>query len=201
MQKIKNHFKKHDPLLHEWMLKIQPINKITPIDSSEYFIRLCGSIIGQQLSSKAGDTIQARFEKLFADGRPDPKSVSKISHEKLRAVGMSNAKAQYVKNLADAIINRTIRFQNLGDLDDETVIGELTKVKGIGRWTAEMFLMFALGREDVFSHGDLGLRKGLQLIYGLPSKPTIIQVNKIINIWSPYKSYASRILWMSLELK
>jgi DNA-3-methyladenine glycosylase II len=99
------------------------------------------------------------------------------------------------------VLDKTIHLEKLDKLSNEEIIRELTQVKGIGPWTAEMFLMFSLKREDVFSHGDLGLRNAIQKIYGFKEKPTIQQVEKIIKKWSPYKTYACRILWKSLMIK
>ncbi len=112
---------------------------------------------------------------------------------------MSNAKAKYVKNLAETIIKGIIEIDNLDDLSDEEVKKELLQVKVIGPWTAEMFLMFTLVRPDVFSHGDLGLKKGIKKIYRFKKDPSIKTVEIIIKKWSPYKTYACLILWESME--
>jgi DNA-3-methyladenine glycosylase II len=128
-----------------------------------------------------------------------PRHVLKLKDQALRDVGLSWAKASYIKNLAEKVNNQEVRLEKLSKLDDEAVIAELVKVKGIGPWTAEMFLMFSLGREDVFSHGDLGLRNGLVKLYQLRKPPTIERANRIVNRWSPYKSYGSLALWHSLD--
>ncbi len=112
---------------------------------------------------------------------------------------MSNAKAKYLKYLAEAVISGKLQLNKLDSLPDEEVKKQLIQVKGIGPWTAEMFLMFTLGRPDVFSHGDLGLRKGLKKIYGFKKDPSIKKVEKIIQKWSPYKTFASLILWEVIE--
>ena len=114
---------------------------------------------------------------------------------------MSHAKARYIRNLAEQVTNRGIQIQQLDAMTDEEAIAELTKVKGVGRWTAEMFLIFALGRNDVFSYGDLALKKGMQKIYKLREEPSPKRVEQIIQKWSPYKTYATRILWASLKLE
>jgi len=129
-----------------------------------------------------------------------PFDILSMSHGQLRATGMSNAKARYVRNLAEEIVHGDLPISSLDSMTDEEVIDKLTKVKGIGPWTAEMFLMFTLGREDVFSFGDLGLKKAIIKIYGFKKDPARKQIEKIISRWSPYKTYASRILWASLEL-
>lgn len=196
-----NHFKKVDPILHEWILKIEAIPPITPLSTEQYFTRLCDDIVSQQLSGKAASTIFSRFVKLFKNETINPQELLQIPHEKLRSAGLSNAKATYVKNLAQHVIDGSLDLSKLPKLDDEAVITALTKVKGIGRWTAEMFLMFSLGREDVFSHGDLGLRNGLKKIYKFKREPSKKRIEAIVKKWSPYKSFASRVLWKCLEIK
>jgi len=200
MKEILNHFKKNDPILYSYFLKIgklEPIKKDIP---RNYFSRLCKEIIGQQLSDKSSEAILSRFNILFSNRCARPSDVMSLSHDKLRATGMSHAKARYVRNLAEAITKGDIRTADIDSMTDEEVIAELTKVKGIGPWTAEMFLMFVLGRKNVFSFGDLGLRKAMRNIYGFKKDPTKKQMEKIIAHWSPYKTYGSRVLWHSLEL-
>ncbi|MBI4973220.1 DNA-3-methyladenine glycosylase 2 family protein [Candidatus Roizmanbacteria bacterium] len=201
MKQALQHLKIKDPILHEYALKVKRIEVIQKEKPERYFYQLCRDIVGQQLSGKAAETIFGRFEKLFPDGKIQPSNILTIPHEKMRAVGMSNAKARYVHHLAEAVQNEGLRLLQLDSLPDEEVIIELTKVKGIGRWTAEMFLIFTLGRQDIFSYGDLGLKKGLMKIYGFKKEPTKKQVEKIVKKWSPYKSFASRVLWGSLEMK
>lgn len=200
MDEILKHFKKNDPLIFSYFLRIKlpPIKKENP---KSYFFRLCKEIICQQLSGASGDAIFSRFKKLFTKNKLAPEAVIGKTHEQLRNSGMSNAKARYIRNLAEKISSRELIIHKLDKLSDGDVVTQLTKVKGIGPWTAEMFLIFALGREDVFSFGDLGLRKAVRKLYKFKSDPTEKQIAKIITRWSPYKSYASRILWASLELQ
>lgn len=200
MKKILNHFKKNDPILYSYFCKVKELKPIKKDRPENYFFRLCKEIICQQLSNKAGDAIFNRFQKLFPAGLVQPLDILSISHDRLRATGMSNAKARYVRNLAEEIIHGTSQIFHLDAMYDEEIIKDLTKVKGIGPWTAEMFLMFVLGREDVFSYGDLGLKKGIMKIYGFKKEPTKKQIEKIITKWIPYRTYASLILWASLEL-
>jgi DNA-3-methyladenine glycosylase II len=197
--KVFMHFKKNDPLIYPYFLKIN-IGPITKDKPENYFFRLCKEIICQQLSEKSGDAIFARFNNLFFDETVKTSDILSISHEKLRATGMSHAKARYVRYLAEEIIHGNLPINRLDMMTDGEVIKELTKVKGIGPWTAEMFLMFVLGREDVFSFGDLGLRKAIKKIYGFKKDPIKKQIEKIIARWSPYKTHASRILWASLRI-
>jgi len=201
MNKILNHFKKNDPVLYAYLLKIGNLKLIKKDTPNNYFYRLCKEIIGQQLSDKSSNAILSRFNSLFSNTFPQPSDLMLIFHDELRATGMSHAKARYVKNLAGAIDHGDLHIFQFDSMTDEEVVAELTKVKGIGPWTAEMFLMFVLNREDVFSYGDLGLKKGIKKIYGFKKDPTKKQIEKIISRWSPYKTYASRILWMSLEIK
>lgn len=196
-KKILNHFKKNDPLLHTYALRVGQIT-LEKDHPDNYFYRLCRSISGQQLSGAAAETIFSRFTKLFPNGF-NPKVILETPHEKIRSVGMSNSKVSYLKNLAQAVVDGSVDFEKIADLQNEEVILQLTKVKGIGPWTAEMFLMFTLGREDVFSYGDLGLKNGLKKIYGFKKNPSVKTIERIIKKWSPYKTYACRILWNSLE--
>lgn len=198
-KKILNHFKKHDPILYSYAIKVGKLEVIKKDKPENYFYRLCREIVCQQLSDKAGSTIFSRFQKLFPNGLVTAPDVLSISHEQLRASGMSNAKARYIRNLAEDCIHGDFPILYLDTMNDEEILQVLTKVKGIGPWTAQMFLMFTLAREDIFSHGDLGLKKGLIKMYNLKKNPTKNQIEKIISKWSPYKTYASRILWASLE--
>ena len=200
--KAQRHFKKADPILFKVLDKVIKLDgKIeNPIrHPSDYFEDLCREIVNQQLSSKAGDTIFNRFKKLL-HGKITPLEVVKIKGEKIRACGLSNSKVKYIKDLAQKIVDGEVDLAKLNKLSDEDVITELIKVKGIGKWTAEMFLMFSLGREDIFSHGDLGLKNAIKKLYSIEN-PTLEQVELITVKWSPYRTYASRILWRSLDNK
>jgi len=187
-----------DPILFE-LTKMYPLVTLRP--SENPFFSLVESIISQQLSVKAGDTIMSRFLTLIPDKNVTPEAVLLLPREKLREVGMSWNKADYVHNIARAVINRDIDFDHLETLTDEELIEKLTQIKGIGRWTAEMFLMFSLGRQDVFSVGDVGLQRAIQKAYTLKKKPTSKQLIKISNTWKPYRTYACKILWNSLDQK
>lgn len=140
-----------------------------------------------------------RFKNLFPGRNITPTFLSKISNEDLRNVGVSWAKVKYLKDLAAKVSNKEIILGGLYELDDGKAIKELTKIKGVGNWTAEMFLMFSLGREDVFSYGDLGLRKAIEKIYDLKD-PTEKTIEKISQKWVPYRTWACRILWKSHDL-
>lgn len=171
-----------------------------PKRSTAYFRKLCGEIIAQQLAGKAAHAITSRFYDLFERKHVTPDRISALSDQDLRDVGMSWAKARYIKDLAQKVKDEEVRLDNLHNLDNKLVIEELIKVKGIGNWTAEMFLIFSLGREDVFSHGDLGLKRAMQKLYGFKNKPNERQINRIVNKWSPYKSYGCLALWRSVDI-
>ncbi len=198
--RILNHFKKVDKKIHA-ILKGMDFGRWKKVikEEEDYFINLTRSIIGQQLSEKAASTIIGRFEELFPKKKISAKYLLKLTEEILRGVGMSYSKASFVKDLAKKILNKEVSFKNIHKLSDEDVINLLTKVKGIGPWTAEMFLMFSLARPNIFSHKDLGLNRGIQKLYGFKKPPTLKQVEKIISKWEPYKSYASFALWESVD--
>lgn len=174
---------------------------------NNHFHSLVESIVSQQLSVKASDTIFKRFVELFvtagtiksARSFPTPEQVLKMSDAKLRKVGLSGGKVKYVKDLAKKVHAKEVLLNKLHKMSDEEVIEHLVQVKGIGRWTGEMFLMFSLARPDIFSHGDLGLRNAIKKLYGFKVAPTEKQIEKIVSKWSPYKTLASRYLWKSLD--
>lgn len=195
-KKILDHFKKSDPVLYEWIQKVHLDELPEP---TNLFEELCDEIISQQLSGKAANTIFGRLKQLFPRGEITPEHILKLSDDKIRNSGTSWAKVRFLKDLATKVKNGELILENLKDLSDEEVIKELTQVKGIGPWTAEMYLMFTLGREDVFSHGDLGLKNAIKKIYDFKKEPTRKQVEKIVKKWSPYRTYACRVLWQSLE--
>jgi DNA-3-methyladenine glycosylase II len=165
------------------------------------FDSLARSIIGQQLSVKAAASIFIRVQMLFPKSQPFPTPVEflKMSASKLRKAGLSKAKVDYIRNLANFMIKHQAEFAAIDKLTDEEVIELLTQVKGIGRWTAEMFLMFSLGRQDVFSYGDLGLRAGMMKIYKLRKMPSVRRAKEISDKWKPYRTHASMYLWQSLN--
>lgn len=197
---IKKHFKLNDLVIFSIFEKME-LKLLSPLkaDSHIYFRKLCGEIISQQLAGKAAEAIFNRFVKLLPSDKFNPKQVLGVDGQAFRDAGLSWAKVKYIKDLADKVHRLEVKLDHLHKLEDEAVIGELTKVKGIGPWTAEMFLIFTLGRENVFSHGDLGLRNGLIKLYRLRRPPTVKRINQIVNRWQPYKSYGSLALWHSLD--
>lgn len=195
--KVRKHFQAVDPILFSFIDRIEPFELVKYDD---YFVSLCREIIGQQLAGKAADAIYARFLKLFPKGRVTPGRLLKIPDEKIRAIGPSWSKVGYIKDLAKKIVEKKVNLSRVASLSDEEVMKELTKVKGIGPWTVEMFLMFTLGREDIFSYGDLGLRRAIQKLYNFDKEPSMKQMEKLVIKWKPYRTYAARILWASLEI-
>jgi DNA-3-methyladenine glycosylase II len=167
----------------------------------DHYFALVSSIIGQQLSVKAATSIRNRFVELFGGTFPSPQQILDIDGERLREVGFSRAKVTYVKSLAEHILSGELELAKLPELSNEEIIKELVAVKGIGEWTAHMFLIFALGREDVLPVGDLGVRMAIGRLYGDGTAPTPEQVREIAdkNHWHPYESVAARYLWQSLD--
>ncbi|HVZ12590.1 MAG TPA: DNA-3-methyladenine glycosylase [Patescibacteria group bacterium] len=191
-----DHFEKNDPILFEVSKNTEPFElEIHPYP----FIRLLRSIVGQQLSVKAASTIFGRFENLFENKNITPTGLLKITDDNLRSAGISYQKISYLKDFANKIVDGEVVLEKFALLENEEVIVELTKIKGVGRWTAEMYLMSTLARPDIFSYGDLGLQNAIKKHYGMKNKPTIKQMEKLSKKWSPFRTYAARILWKSLE--
>ncbi len=194
---IRAHLALVDPRLSSVLSYLEEV-KVVP--SKTPFVDLIETIINQQLSDKAGMIIFRRFRSAFPRGKITPGAILRRSDEAIRALGVSWSKVTYLKSLASAVEKKHVRLDTLKTKTDDEVITELTKVKGIGRWTAEMFLMFSLGREDIFSYGDLGLRRGLQKLYGFKKEPSVKQMEKIVIKWKPYRTYGARLLWKYLDL-
>ncbi len=197
MPRAHEHLRASDPVfaavIEQITLKRRP-------RETNHFRSLVRAIISQQISGKAAASILKRFAEL-APGKefPRPEDVARMPAKELRAVGLSGQKVGYLKDLSRNIVEGRLDFRTFVDVSDEEVIVELTKVKGIGRWTAEMFLMFSLGRPDVFSCGDLGLQNAVKKLYRLKSHPTQKQLEKISSAWKPYRTLASRYLWASAD--
>ncbi|MBI3342429.1 DNA-3-methyladenine glycosylase 2 family protein [Candidatus Curtissbacteria bacterium] len=189
------HFKKVDPKIFGLALKYK-LEEI--VDTGNYFEKLCDTIIGQQLSGRVADVIFARFKALFPKGKVTAKGVLKLKDLQIREIGASNSKVAFIKDLAAKVQSGEITFEGLGNLTNEEIAKMLTSVHGIGPWTVEMFLMFCLGRPDVFSTGDLGLLRAIEKLYDLDS-PSKSQMADLSLIWSPYRTYAARLLWKSLD--
>ncbi len=160
-------------------------------------IYLCLSIMSQQLSTKVAAVFKKRFLALYK-GKPTAQKIVDTPFETLRAIGLSNAKANYIQNVARFELEQGMSFSKLSKMSDEEVISYLTQIKGVGRWTVEMLLMFALGREDLFAMDDLGLQQAVIGLYGLKhrkKKTMQAAIKKISEQWAPYRTYACLHLW------
>jgi DNA-3-methyladenine glycosylase II len=160
---------------------------------------LCRAIVGQQLSTKAAASIWAKLVDQFGGETPTPEQILRKRRDTLRKAGLSNAKVEFLRDLALRIKNGELDLKALKKLPDEDVIAELIEVKGIGRWTAEMFLIFHLGREDVVSVGDLGIRRAVQISYGMKELPGPEELEKLAEEWRPHRTLACLYLWRSLD--
>ncbi len=178
---------------------IQTIGKCSIEKHRDPFGSLVKSIIYQQLSSKSANAIYNRLLSHYGSTIPTPKQIISTPDDTFRAkIGLSHKKIQYLKDLSLRIFNGELHLSLLSDMADDEVIAELVKVRGIGRWTAEMFLIFHLGREDIMPLGDLGIRKAIQKLYALPQLPSPANVLEISLCWKPYRSIAAWYLWKSL---
>jgi DNA-3-methyladenine glycosylase II len=160
---------------------------------------LLGSVISQQLSTKAAATIHGRVLDLFGGRTPTPAELLGVEPERLRECGLSGRKVEYVRDLAAHVESGELELDRLDELSDEDVIAEITAVRGFGRWSAEMFLMFFLARPDVLPVGDLGIRRAAQVLYGLDELPGPQELTKIAEPWRPHRTLACMYLWESLD--
>ena len=195
------HLKRVDPVLR---CVIEQVGPCPPRRGRDKFGMLTRSILHQQLAVAAAETIAGRFCAIYGNGGngrfPKPEEVLQTHPSKLRAAGVSRQKAGYIKDLARHVSDGTINFRRYGRMDDEAVIENLTQVKGIGRWTAEMFLLSALGRPDVWAIGDLGLQLAVKNLYGLRKHPSPKRMVQVAKPWQPFRSVASWYLWRSRDL-
>jgi DNA-3-methyladenine glycosylase II len=160
---------------------------------------LARAIVGQQLSTKAARSIWEKLQGQFGGETPDPKSLLRKRSQTLRKAGLSSAKVEFLRDLARRVADGTLDLARLRDLPDEDVIAELLEVKGIGRWTGEMFLIFHLARPDVVSTGDLGIRRAVQTAYGMDELPGPQELERIADEWRPHRTLACLYLWRSLD--
>lgn len=202
--KARKHLAASDPTMAALMERVGKIDLATrlrrrqeerPADAYGALLR---SIVGQQLSTKAARTIYLRVLDLFGGTTPSPEQLLAAREEDLRGAGLSGRKTEYVRDLASHVLGGELELGRLDELEDEEVIEEIVAVRGLGRWTAEMFLLFHLERPDVLSGGDLGIRKAIQVEYGLEEMPPPTRVLEIGEPWRPYRSLASLYLWESL---
>jgi DNA-3-methyladenine glycosylase II len=192
---------RRDPVLGAIIKRSGECGLRTP-RSSDIYCGLIQAIVSQQLSTKAAATIYARFRALLpADVEPTPQAVLPLSDEALRGVGLSRQKVGYIRDLSEKTLAGALQAETLASCPDEEVIEILTRIKGIGRWTAEMILIFRLLRPDVLPVDDLGIVKAIQKAYGLRKPPDAKRMLKIAEPWRPYRSVASWYLWASLDNK
>jgi DNA-3-methyladenine glycosylase II len=197
MESALRHLRRRDPVLKQIISQVGPYAmKYHP----PTFQALVSSIVYQQLSGKAAATIFGRFKSCCGVRTLNPAAVLAVSEEQMRAAGLSGQKARYIRDLAEKTANGEVRFGKHKKMSDEEIIAELTQVKGIGVWTVQMFLMFALQRPDVFPVLDLGVRNGMQKLYNLGPEAKYPDYESIAENWRPYRSIASWYMWRCLEL-
>jgi len=189
--------KRADPILAEVIAQVGPC-RFQPVGDATHFHHLARAIVYQQLSTKAAATIFGRLRTLCGESL-EVGAVLAQEDASLRAVGLSRSKVSYVKALATHVMEGSLQLEGLSGMEDEEIVAELTKVKGIGVWSAQMFLIFRLGRPNVLPVLDLGIRKGVQLAYGLRCLPQPGYVARIGKRWSPHATIASWYLWRSLD--
>ena len=195
------HLEKQDPLLAGLISRFGPCD-IVP--HTNYYQELVSSIISQQLSVKAASSIQKRFVALFGgQDIPPPDLILTKTVEDFRSVGLSRGKSAYVIDLAQHVLDGRLDFDDLGPKTNQQIIEMLTAVKGVGVWTAHMFLMFSVGRLDILPVGDLGIKNAVQKLYDLDHQPTPAEIENIAekNNWHPYETVACWYLWKSLDNK
>ena len=192
--KAARHLCKIDPALKA---VIRRVGACTLAPRRNYFSALCQSIINQQISTAAGRTIFRRFRALFPRLRPTAARLLELDDAALRAAGISRQKMIYLRGLADAFASGRVPVRRIQRMSDEEIIEALTAIKGIGRWTVEMFLIFLLNRPDVLPVADLGVRKSVQTVYGLKELPTASALNELGEPWRPYRTIATWYLWRS----
>jgi DNA-3-methyladenine glycosylase II len=189
---------RRDPILAETIRRIGACGMASRL-LTDHYTTLLRAIVGQQLSSKAAATIFGRLRDLFPGGEITVEGLQALDDATLRGVGLSSQKLGYLRDLSARIVDGRLRLDDLDELPDEQIIERLTAVRGFGRWTAEMFLMFRLQRPDVLPVGDLGICTAVQRIYRLRQRPKPERLTKIGEAWRPYRSIACWYLWESLK--
>jgi DNA-3-methyladenine glycosylase II len=200
------HLRAADPILGALIDRLAPTVPALELRRSrrprDHYAGLVRTICGQQLSTRAANAIWQRLLTFFDGELPTPAAILAADPEELRsAAGLSRAKTVYLRSLAEHVVSGKLELDRLEALDDDTVMAELTAVKGIGEWSAHMFLMFQLGRPDVLAPGDLGIRKAIQIVYGLATMPKPAEVIALAEPWRPYRTVACHYLWGSIDTK
>ena len=191
------HLRAADPVLGSLMARCGPCT-LEPGDTDPFVI-LCRAILSQQLSSRAASTITGRLEALFEGGILTPEGILATPDATLRGLGLSRQKQASLKDLASKTSDGSLPLAALTALSDDEVMRQLTQVRGIGVWTAEMFLIFSLGRLDIFPVGDLGIRKAIQRVYGYKRMPAVVTMRRHARKWVPYRTIATWYLWESYD--
>ena len=189
---------RRDPVLSALIRRHGPCG-LAAAQRADQFSALTRAIVGQQLSTKAATTIYSRLLTLMPGGQPAAAAMATLTDEQLRAVGISRQKALYLRDLADKVLSTTVNLDALDAMSDEEVVTTLSQVKGIGRWSAEMFLIFRLHRPDVLPVDDLGIVNAVHRVYRLRKRPTADRIRRLGEAWRPYRSVASWYLWRSLD--
>jgi DNA-3-methyladenine glycosylase II len=190
-----------DPVIRAVIDEVGPVGDFFAGRPTEHYAVLVRSIVGQQLSTRAANAIWGRLLERFGGHSPTPEEVLADDPDELRvAAGLSHAKVRYLRSLAEHVLDGSLELDRLHDLPDEEVTAQLTTVKGIGAWSADMFLMFHLHRPDVLAAGDLGIRRAVMLRYGLPEMPSPAQVQEIGERWRPHRTLACVYMWRSLQV-
>lgn len=188
--------RRNDPVLSKAIKRIGPFSLVPNPGGYDVLVR---SILSQQISVAAARTIRDRLQLLLPGGKITATKIDQLADEQLQAAGVSRQKLNYLRHLTCCTLDGTISFRRIAKLPDEDAIEELIQVKGIGRWTAQMYLMFSLGRIDVFAPDDLGLRNAMCRLYNLSASPRRADLERIAEQWRPYRTIASWYLWRSLE--
>lgn len=196
MQQAIDHLTAADPRLAGWIQRVGPC---TMTFHPPEFSTLARSIVFQQLSGKAAATIYKRLQTALEPDDVSPAGILRLPPEQMKPLGLSAQKAKYLRSLAEKTLDGTIDFAQLPSMPDDDVIAHLTTANGVGVWTAQMFLMFALRRPDVLPLGDLGIRNAMQRVYGLRMPPKPERMAKIARPWRPYTTYACWYLWKCLD--
>ena len=188
-------FLERDEILTEAISKIE--TSVMPELELDIYVSLLNSIVSQQLSTKVVKIIWNRFTDLFINGYPKAEILLTMEHDFLRSIGLSNNKVNYVKNVAEFTLKNDLSFEYLLSKNDEEIITYLTQIKGVGRWTVQMILMFPMDRPNVFPIDDLGIQNGMKKLYAidLEKKELKLKLNEIANSWHPYKTLASKYIW------
>lgn len=193
-KEILEHFKR-DKVLYRAIMNLDV--EIRPELNIDIYHSLLVSIVSQQLSTKVVKIIWNRFTDIFPQGYPDAEILLSTEHETLRSIGLSNSKANYVKNVAEFNLSKNMSFDYLQEMSDDEIVDYLTQIKGVGTWTVQMILMFPMDRPNVFPVDDLGIQNAMKNLYklNLEKKELKVKMRQIADLWSPYKTLASKYLW------